>query len=111
MAIEAMFVAHSRSQVLKLCFALSNAKKGNRTAADYFSKMVQLGYDMAVAGKVLDQDEMVSYLLAGLDMEYNSLVSAMAARVEPVMLEDVYSQLMTFETRLRLLRDEDAAGF
>jgi hypothetical protein len=31
--------------------------------------------------------------------------------VEPVMLEDVYSQLMTFETRLRLLRDEDAAGF
>jgi hypothetical protein len=110
-AIEVVFTAQSRPRILQLRLALSNAKKGNRTAADYFSKMVQLGYDMAVAGKVLDQDEMVSYLLAGLDMEYNSLVSAMAARVEPVMLEDVYSQLMTFETRLRLLRDEDAAGF
>jgi hypothetical protein len=110
-AIEVVFTAQSRPRILQLRLALSNAKKGNRTATDYFSNMVQLGDEMAAARKVLDQDEMVSYLLAGLDMEYNSLVSAMAARVEPVMLEDVYSQLMTFETRLRLLRDEDAAGF
>ncbi|XP_071681537.1 uncharacterized protein [Lolium perenne] len=109
-AIESMFAAQSRSRVLQLRFALSNTKKGNRMAADYYSKMVQLGDEMASTGKVLDEDEMVSYILAGLDMEYNSLVSAMAARVEPVTLGDLYSQLLTYETRLRLLQDEDATG-
>jgi hypothetical protein len=72
--------------------------------------MVQLGDEMAVAGKVLDQDQMVSYILAGLDMEYNSLVSAMAARVELVTLANLYTHLLTYETRLRLLQDEDAIG-
>jgi hypothetical protein len=31
--------------------------------------MVQLGDEIVVAGKVLEQDEMVSYILLGLDLE------------------------------------------
>jgi hypothetical protein len=40
--------------------------------------------------------------LAGLDYEYNSLVSFVAARVEPITLGELYSQLLSFETRLDL---------
>jgi hypothetical protein len=102
-AIEVVFTAQSRPRILQLRLALSNAKKGNRTATDYFSNMVQLGDEMAAARKVLDQDEMVSYILAGLDLEYNFWVSAMAAYVEPVTLGDLYSQILTFDTHLHLL--------
>jgi hypothetical protein len=47
-------------------------------------------------------EELISYILAGLDYEYNSLVSSIAARVEPVTLGDMYSQILAFETRLEL---------
>jgi hypothetical protein len=52
--------------------------------------------------KKLDDEELISYILAGLDYEYNSLVSSIAARVEPVTLGDMYSQLLAFEMRLEL---------
>jgi hypothetical protein len=52
--------------------------------------------------KKIDDEELISYILAGLDYEYNSLVSSIAARVEPVTLGDMYSQLLAFETRLKL---------
>jgi hypothetical protein len=52
--------------------------------------------------KKLDDEELISYILAGLDYEYNSLVSSIAARVEPVTLSDMYSQLLAFEMRLEL---------
>jgi hypothetical protein len=35
---------------------------------------------MASAGKKLDDEELCSYILIGLDAEYNSLVSSIAAR-------------------------------
>jgi hypothetical protein len=46
---------------------------------------------MAPTAKKLDDEESVSYILAGLDYEYNTLVSSIAARVEPITLGEIYS--------------------
>jgi hypothetical protein len=82
--------------------ALATTQKGSSSAAEYVAKMKTLADEMASAGKKLDDEELISYILAGLDYEYNSLVSSIAARVEPVTLDDMYSQLLAFETRLEL---------
>jgi hypothetical protein len=82
--------------------ALATTQKGTSTAAEYVSKMKSLADDMASAGKKLDDEELISYILAGLDYEYNSLVSSIAARVEPITFGELYSQLLAFETRLHL---------
>jgi hypothetical protein len=66
------------------------------------SKMKTLADDMASAGKKLNDEELCSYILAGLDFEYNSLVSSIAARVEPVTLGELYSQMLAFESWLDL---------
>jgi hypothetical protein len=55
------------------------------------SKMKMLADEMASAGKKLDDEELCSYILAGLNFEYNSLVSSIAARVKPIMVEELYS--------------------
>jgi hypothetical protein len=47
--------------------------------AEYISKMKILTDEMASAGKKLDDEELTSYILAGLDSEYNSIVSSIAA--------------------------------
>jgi hypothetical protein len=51
-----------------------------------------------------------SYILAGIDYECNSLVSSIATRVEPVTFVELYSQLLTFETRLDLQNQGSGGG-
>jgi hypothetical protein len=46
-----------------------------------------------------------SYILADLDVEYNSLVSSIAARVEAITFGELYSQLLAFENRLDLQKE------
>jgi hypothetical protein len=64
--------------------------------------MKTLADDVAFAGKKLDDEELCSYIFVGLDYQYNSLVSYVVARVEPITLGELYSQLLSFETRLDL---------
>jgi hypothetical protein len=64
--------------------------------------MKSLVDDMASAGKKLDDEELCSYRLAGLDYKYNSFVSSIAAKVKPVTLGELYSQLLAFENRLQI---------
>jgi hypothetical protein len=56
----------------------------------------------ASAEKKLDDEELISYVLVGLDAEYNTLAPSIAARVEAIILGELYSQLLTFENRLDL---------
>ncbi|XP_073360704.1 uncharacterized protein [Aegilops tauschii subsp. strangulata] len=87
-----MFASQSRSRINNLRISLSNAKKGNQSAPVYFSRMRGYAGELAAAGKPLDEDELVSFLLAGLDLDYNPLVSALDARTEPVTVDALYSQ-------------------
>jgi hypothetical protein len=51
---------------------------------------------MAVAGKKIDDEELI-YILASLDFECNSVVSALVARPHAITIGEVYSQLMSYE--------------
>jgi hypothetical protein len=48
-------------------------------------------------------DELIEYILAALDEEFSPLVSSLITRTEPVSLEELFSQLLAFETHLELL--------
>jgi hypothetical protein len=53
--------------------ALATSRKGSSSAVEYVSKMKSLADDMASTGrKKLNDEELISYVLAGLDYEYNS---------------------------------------
>ena len=64
--------------------ALATATRGNSTIAQYFGKMKALTEEMAAAGKKLDDDELVSYILTGLDESFDPVVSGVSQRVEPI---------------------------
>jgi hypothetical protein len=100
--IETSFASQSCARVINTRMALATTQKGSSTVAEYMSKMKTLADDMAFAEKKIGDEELCSYILAGLDFEYNSLVSSIAARVEPVTLGELYSQMLTFETQLDL---------
>ena len=82
---------------------LATAQKGSSIIADYFNKMKSLADDMAAAGKRLEDEEIISYVLAGLDMDFNPIVSVVTARTEPLSLGELYTQLVSWEQRMDLL--------
>ena len=85
-AIEGMFASQSRAQVINTRMALAATQKGSFSISEYFTKMKTLADAMASAGKKLEDEEIASYILSGLDIEYNPVVSAIAARTEPISL-------------------------
>jgi hypothetical protein len=64
--------------------------------------MKSLADELASAGKALEDEELVSYVLAGLDFEYNPVVPVIVARVEPISIGELYAQLLSFEARWEL---------
>jgi hypothetical protein len=82
--------------------ALANVSRGTSTIAKYFGKMKSLAEELASAGKKLDDEELVSYILAGLDEPFDSIVFDVALRVEPITVGELFTQLVSHEQRLDL---------
>lgn len=74
------------------------------------TKMKMLADEMAAAGKPLGEDEFMSYVLTGLDEDYNPLVTAVLARVEPIGYSELLSQILSFEGRLEMQRGGGGGG-
>jgi hypothetical protein len=98
-----MFSSQMRARVVNTRMALANTKNGNTSTAEYFAKMRALGDEMNAAGRKLEDEELVKYILVGLDFEYNPVVSAVVARVKPISISELYTQVLAFEMRLELM--------
>ncbi len=94
-ALTNMYASQSRARIANLRISLANTRKGSMTTAVYFSKMKGLADDLASAGKPLDDEELVSYILVGLDINYNLLVSTVVGQSDPISLSDLYSQMVS----------------
>ena len=105
--IEAMFASQTRARAVNLRISLANTKKGNSSATDYFTKMKGFSDEMAAAGRPITDDELVEYILTGLPAEYESLVTSLVTRVESVTVDELYSQLLNYETRMDLVQGGD----
>jgi hypothetical protein len=101
-ALNSMFVSQSWAQTMQLRSCLSTTRKGEMTAAVYFSKMKGFANEMAVAGKPLEDEDFIAYLLAGLDYDYNSFIENVSAKSDPISVSDVYAQFLAAESRLDL---------
>jgi hypothetical protein len=69
---------------------------------DYFAKMRGYADEMASTGNAITNEEFVSYVLAGLDEDYNSIFTAVVARIDTVTSAELYTQLLSFEQHLTL---------
>jgi len=101
-AIEALHASQSRARVISTRMVLATASKGAASVSDYFTKMKSLADEMASAGQKLEDEELVSYILTGLDSEFDSVVTAVSTRVEPITVNELYAQLIAHEQRLEI---------
>jgi uncharacterized membrane protein YgcG len=98
-----MYASASRARTVNTRIALATTRKGNMSVTEYVAKIKFLADDMTSAGKKVDDEELVSYLLVGLDEEFSPVVTAVGARTESISVGELVSQLLSFEHRLDLL--------
>jgi hypothetical protein len=84
-------VSRSRARTVNTRIALATTQKGNMSVSEYITKMKSHAHEMASVKKPIDEEELVSYILVGLDIEFNSVVFAFCSRVEYVSLGKAHS--------------------
>jgi hypothetical protein len=55
---------------------------------------------MAAAGKQLEDDGIVLYIITGLDTEYNGMVENVSSRTHSISLSNLFAQLLSVEARI-----------
>jgi len=101
-AIEKLFASQSRARVISTRMALAIASKGASSIAEYYGKMKGLADQMASAGRKLEDEKLVSFILTGLDADYDPVVTAVTAHVEPISVAELYAQLVSHEQRMEI---------
>jgi hypothetical protein len=96
--ISAMFKSASKAKVSHLRTALNITKKKEMTAEQYISKMSSFRSELAAAGKIIDDEQMIGYITAGLDNSYNTLVDRVD-NTPGISLTDVTNQINSFDMR------------
>jgi hypothetical protein len=66
-AVTEMFLSQSKARVVQLHTQLVQTRMDNMTGAAYFGRIKTLANEMATAGKCLDDEDVASYILAGVD--------------------------------------------
>jgi hypothetical protein len=98
-AINSMFKTASRTKAQHLREKLNDTKKLSMTADTYYTKMKGFASELSALGKPVEDDEMLGYLLHGLDKtEYNALVTSVNAN-PGTTLDDFYEQLSSYDMR------------
>jgi hypothetical protein len=85
---------------MNIHYQLATLKKGDSSVADYFHKFTQLTDTLAAVDQPLPPHEALSFPLAGLGSDYDSLVTSVKTQVQPMSLEDLYGHMLSHELRL-----------
>ena len=99
-----IFMSQSKARFLPLKMQIQSTKKGSLSVSDYFNKMKKIADSLAIGGNALSSNELIMHLLTGLDDSYESLVTNILTRLEKeeLTVEEVYSMLLSHETRLEM---------
>lgn len=77
------------------------------TVANYVGKMRALADELVVSGKFVDDDELISYIIASLEEDYEHVIQSIVGRPDQVTVSEAFFQLLSFEHRLLLCRGEE----
>jgi hypothetical protein len=95
-AITVHVSSTSKTRVQQLRSALNDTRKNDLSAEKYFAKMKAIASELAAAGKPLDPDDLIWYILKGLGSHYNTLRTAVNAN-PGTTLDDLLSQVQAYD--------------
>jgi hypothetical protein len=105
-----LYSSQTRACAVNTCIALATTKKNQPSVSDYYAKISHFADELAASGNPLRNDEIVAYLLAGLDEDFNPVFTAIVERVDPITPSELYSQLLSFKHHTNLQVHNSSGG-
>lgn len=99
--LRRFFTTSSKAKILQVKGLLQSTKKGAMSIDDYILRMRQYADVLSEADEPISDDSLCMYILAGLGQEFESTVTLLTNRTEPLNLTDLHFSLHTHELRLQ----------
>ncbi|XP_041009478.1 uncharacterized protein LOC121253543 [Juglans microcarpa x Juglans regia] len=101
LSLESTYASASQARLIQTQFQLASLRKGSDTISTYFRKAKTIADIMAATSCPLPSNEFVPYLLAGLDPDYDALVSSVTTRLDPISTDELFGHLLAHEARMQ----------
>ena len=85
---------------MSIHYQLATLRKGDSSVADYYHRFTHLIDTLAAIDQLLPHHEALSFLLACLGSDYDSLVTSVQTQLTPIALKDLYGHLLSHELQL-----------
>ncbi|XP_071685269.1 uncharacterized protein [Lolium perenne] len=104
--LERSFASQSQARASSLRRELGDCEKLDSSATEFYNKVKGLADTLASIGLPLTDSEFNSFIVNGLDEEYDGLVEIINERAQtsPLMAHEVYSRLLLTEQRVEARR-------
>ncbi|KAB2603843.1 hypothetical protein D8674_040045 [Pyrus ussuriensis x Pyrus communis] len=79
---------------------MQSTKRGNMSITDYVDKLTNFADQLALAGKPVDDDDLMELILNGVGPAFESIVTSVQARENPMSLDDMVALLLSAESPL-----------
>ncbi|KAA8540491.1 hypothetical protein F0562_024590 [Nyssa sinensis] len=98
------FAPHSRSRISHLKRQLQTLNQSNKTCTDYLLTAKNWSNQLAVVGKPVDEEDLISYVVGGLNSAYHPFIKSLnfATRDSSITFDDFQTELLNYEQLLDL---------
>ena len=73
--------------------------------------MRALSDELAAAGNPITEADLLSHIIAGLDMDYQPLISALDVRTAPLSVDDLFGMVSNFDQCVEMFHGTGAGAF
>ncbi|CAL9023328.1 unnamed protein product, partial [Prunus brigantina] len=98
--LEKRFAGVSRATIHQLRSRLQTLTKGNLPMVTYLQQMKEIAAGLGAASHPLTDADLVAYILAGLHEEYDSFVTSIETRSDPVSSDELHGFLLGREAAI-----------
>jgi hypothetical protein len=93
------FASKSRSRCNQLKRQLQTLQQGTQTCTEYLRAAKSLADQLAIIGNQIDDEDLISFTLNGLNSSYNTFVTfySLATRDKSLTFEDFQAELLNYE--------------
>lgn len=99
--LDNFFVAHSEANIFQYKSKMSNLCKGTMTITDYFMRMTDIVMQPSMCGYIVLEKDRMHSMLNGVDRDYDLVHAKISSKIEPMIVREVQSMLLTHEKRLK----------
>jgi len=104
---KAKVLTPSKTRIQKLRYQLQGLRQGNKTCSNYIHTAKSLADHLAMVGKPVTDEDLISYIIGGLTPRYNAFITSFAllTKDESIPLEDFQTLHLSHE---QLLNNQNA---